>query len=80
MEAERILQQAQDQAREVRAQAQARIRARAVDRPEHFTTLVRFTPSEFEDLHTDVQDVLALKRNADQVFTAEESMRSRAPA
>jgi hypothetical protein len=45
----------------------------AVMRPERFVELVRFTPIEFEDLHTEVYDALELTRNLYHQFTDEEN-------
>jgi hypothetical protein len=41
--------------------------------PDRFQALCTFTPSEFEDLHNDVLDVLMLTRNLDGVYTEEEN-------
>ena len=40
------------------AQPQSEMYEFAVMRPERFVELVRFTPGEFEDLHTEVYDAL----------------------
>ena len=44
-----------------------------VERPELFVEYVRFTPAEFEQLHDDVSDILALTRNVGHAFTDEEN-------
>jgi hypothetical protein len=41
--------------------------------PEQFQVLCGFSPKEFEDLHTDVLDVLVRTRNQQQQFTDEEN-------
>ena len=41
--------------------------------PEQFQGLCGYSPKEFEDLHTDVLDVLQRTRNQNQTFTEEEN-------
>ena len=45
----------------------------AVNIPERFVELVRFTPEEFEELHTKVYDVLALTRDIKFTLTEDEN-------